>query len=111
MLMRTSSFKTGGYSGPKFFEFIPEDTKVVLLKGGGPIKQVKFENGQPTDTVDNVKIEVYFEGFGADKIKLPADFKLDPSIKDMQEITLVNPEACEVQRNIYFKADSIKPVK
>lgn len=109
--MKTSSFKVGGYSEPKFHEFIPEDTRVFYLAGSGPVKQVKFEDGKPTDKVDSLKVEVYFEGLGADKIKLPEDFKLDPSIKDMQEIKLVNPEACEVQRNLYFKASDIKSVK
>lgn len=109
--MRASNFQNGGYSNAKFIDLVGEDRDVFALLGAGPIATPKFVDHKPTQEIDSIKIEVYLKGLGADRVKLPATFELDPSIKDMQKIELVNPQACEVGNNVYFKADDIKPSK
>lgn len=105
-----SAFNTGGYSATKYSDLIG-DNKVHVLIGSGAIKQPKFVDGKPTDQIDATKIGIYIEGIGADTVKLPADFELSTTIKDMDEVILDNPEACEVNNNVYFRASGIKQSK
>lgn len=108
--MRISAFNTGGYSAEKYRDLIG-DNPVHVLIGSGAIKQPKFVDGKPTDKIDATKLGIYIEGVGADTVKLPADFDLPTTIKDMDEVTLDNPEACEVKNNVYFRASGIKQAK
>lgn len=108
--MRISAFNSGGYSAEKYRDLIG-DNPVHVLIGSGAIKQPKFVDGKPTDKIDATKIGIYIEGVGADTVKLPADFELSTTIKDMSEVTLENPEACEVKNNVYFRASGIKQSK
>lgn len=110
LLMRASNFQTGGYSEAKYQELVGE-RQAYLLMGSGPVATPKFVDKRPTEEIDSIKVEIYLEGLGADRIKLPANFKLNSSIKDMQPVELINPQACEVGNNVYFKADDIKAVK
>lgn len=110
MLMRASNFRIGGYSDGKWKELVG-DRKVHLLIGSGPVATPKFVDKRPTEEIESIKVEIYIEGLGADRIKLPANFQLNESIKDMQLVELVNPQACEVGSNVYFKADDIKAIK
>lgn len=110
LLMKMSKLQNNGYSG-EFAEKCLGDNNVRLLKGAGATKQPEYKNGQPTGEIGSTRLEIYIENVGADKVKLPADFDLDESIKDFSLIELVNVEAIQVKNNIYFRADDIKPTK
>lgn len=108
--MRASNFQMGGYSDGKWNELVG-DRKVHLLIGSGPVATPKFVDKRPTEEIESIKVEIYIDGLGSDRLKLPANFQLDSSLKDMQQVELVHPQACEVGNNVYFKADDIKAIK
>lgn len=85
--------------------------KKHLLLGSGLSQQPEYVNGKPTGKIANTRLEFYLEGVGADKIKLPADYQLDDSIKDFDQIEFINPEAIQVKNNVYFRAEGVKAVK
>ncbi|CAI2676801.1 hypothetical protein AKUG0402_UNKNOWN200070 (plasmid) [Apilactobacillus kunkeei] len=72
--MRASNFQTGGYSEAKYQELVGE-RQAYLLMGSGPVATPKFVDKRPTEEIDSIKVEIYLEGLGADRIKLPAILK------------------------------------
>lgn len=108
--MKMSKFSNTGYSSGLAMKLL-DNHPIHILIGEGATPQVEFKDGKPTGNINSVRVEFYIEGVGADRVKLPADFEIDPKIKDFDVIELVNVEAVEVNRNVYFRADDIKPAK
>lgn len=97
-----------GYS-VNLFKKMLGDFNTYILIGPGLRDQNQFDsNNHPTDKVVAKRVDLYFKGAGTQSIKLPASFKLDPSIKDMSKVKLINPSAIQVKSKIYLKADGIK---
>lgn len=84
---------------------------IRALVGGGLSQQPEYVDGKATGKIASTRLEFFLEDVGSDKVKLPADYELDPSIKDWSPIELVNPEAIQVNNNVYFRADGVKPAK
>lgn len=98
-----------GYSS-QTFDTTFGTKKGVLLKGNGPRTVIKFDQAtnKPTGEVINMKIDMYFLGMGVQEVKMPKGFSLTADVQDMQDVELVNPQACIIGNNVYVKADGIK---
>lgn len=84
---------------------------IRALVGSGLSQQPEYVDGKPTGKIASTRLEFYLEGVGSDNVKLPSYYELDPSIKDWSLIELVNPEAIQVNNNVYFKAEGVKLAK
>lgn len=95
--------RTSGYSAEVASLYVPEGTEVVLLSTQ-PEPRVKWENHKPTHDITGYRVlcgmpDNFFYVKLSKKVKLPA-FK--------SAIKLVGLEACEVDNNVWFKADDIE---
>ena len=104
--------KYNGYSAESFNNYFGKDVSIFLLTGNGisPAFGYDKEAKKSTKEVVGRYLETYFKGFGVQRVKLPKDFNID-GIKDLSQIELVDPEACEVNRQIFVRANGIKEVK
>lgn len=98
--------RTSGYSTQVASLYVPEGTEVVLLSTQ-PEPRVKWENHKPTNEVTGYRVlcgipDNFFYVKFDKKVKLPP-FKSD--------VKLVGLEACEVDHNVWFKAENIEEVK
>lgn len=99
--------RNGGYSTDTAKSYVDAKQPIRLLSTQLE-EQVLFENGKPTEDVAAYKAWFTQKGLPpftvkfAEKIKLPAYMAL---------VNFDNLQACEVNYNVYFKADGIKEVK
>ena len=98
--------KSSGYSSELANLYVPKDTEVVLLSTK-LIKQVRWEDGKPTAEVSGYKAlcgipDDYFA------VKLNKKVNLPPFCS---KIKFKGLEACEVEKNVYFRAEDIQEVK
>ncbi|MCK1236778.1 hypothetical protein MX003_03545 [Streptococcus uberis] len=101
-----TKYKKGGYSAQTANNYINHNLPIYLISNELE-KQVKFEDGKPTEEV--IAYKAYFSQKGLppfsikfnSKVKLPAYMSI---------VNLDNLQACEVNYNVYFKADDIKEV-
>lgn len=61
-----------------------------------------------SEEIEAKMITVYYPEMGVQEIRLPADYTLPNGLKDLSLITLVNPTACIVNKNVYVRAEGIK---
>lgn len=99
--MRTK--KNSGYSEEVANIYITKDTEVILLSTE-PEERVKWVDNKPTNEVTGYRIlcgmpDDYFYVKLDKKIKLPP-FKSDVKFQKL--------EACEVQGNVYFRAEGVE---
>lgn len=98
--------KTSGYSADLAKIYISDETRVLLLSTELQ-KQLKWVDGKPTDEVTGYKIlcgipdDYFFVKFDK-KVALPKFGSL---------IKLKGLEACEVEKNVYFRAKNLEEVK
>ncbi|MBW8036962.1 hypothetical protein E0700_01200 [Lactobacillus helveticus] len=97
--------RTNGYSSEVAKLYVPEGTKVVLLSTE-PEPRVKWLNHKPTNEITGYRVlcgipNNFFYVKFKKKVKLPA-FKAD--------IKLIGLEACEIENNVWFRAQDIKEV-
>lgn len=98
--------QNSGYSSEVANMYVPKDTEIVLLSTK-PIKQMKWEDGKPTNEVIGYKIlcgipDDYFTVKFSKKVSLPPF---------CSRIKFKGLEACEVEKNIYFRAEDIEELK
>lgn len=102
-----------GYTFEKYQEGGWDQIPIFALVGQGLIINPVFEKGTDgrnhpvPDSVESLTLEIYIKGVGADKVKLPADYKL-PKFDDLAQIKLVSPTAY-VNRygDYYFRASGV----
>lgn len=98
--------KTSGYSADLAKIYISDKTEVLLLSTELQ-KQFKWVNGKPTDEVTGYKVlcgipdDYFFVKFDK-KVALPQFGSI---------VKLAGLEACEVEKNVYFRAEGIEEVK
>lgn len=100
-----------GYSVEKFNELFgsENDYSAYLLKGSGLVPSYQFDkvNKKRTQDVIGQYADVYFSGAGVQRVKFPKNFTFD-TLEDLNAIKLVSPEACEVNGQVYVKAEGLK---
>lgn len=98
-----------GYQASRYQEIFG-DTSAIVLKGGGPQPSREFDNttNRYGTTIVGQRIEVYFKGLGTQVVKLPANFKFPKGMPDLAEVILVHPEACQIRRKVYVRAESLQ---
>lgn len=94
---------TNGYSKELASMYVSDDTEVVLLSTKLMI-QYKWRDNKPTDEIASYKVlcgmpDDYFYVKFDKKIKLPAF---------LSNIKFKNLEACEVNNNVWFRAEDIE---
>lgn len=98
--------QSSGYSADLAKLYLPEGTEVVLLSTK-LAKQVKWDGGKPTDQVTGYKIlcgmpDDFFTVKLSKKVSLPTF---------CSRIKFKGLEACEVEKNVYFRAENIEEAK
>ncbi len=104
--------KFSGYTKDNFNNYFGKDPIIYLLAGNGLTPAFGFDKevNKRTKEIVGQYLEVYFQGIGVQRIKLPKNFNAD-EIADLSKIELIDPEACEVNGRIFVKAKGIKEVK
>ena len=109
--MKANAFKkrAGGYSAEKAEQYIDTSKPVVVLTTEVDVKKKYDQDAQAyTDEIDSYRLWLIQEGTPPFEVK----FGSKPNTFDfLNEVMLVNLEACTVGYDVYFKADSIKAVK
>lgn len=101
-----TTFKKGGYSALTASEYVNSNRPIYLLSNELE-PQVKFEDRKPTDEI--VAYKAWFSQEGLPPFSVKFDSKI--TLPDyMSIITFKNLLACEVNYNVYFKADNLKEV-
>ncbi len=95
--------RSNGYSEAVANMYVPENTDVVLLSTK-PEPRVKWENHKPTDEITGYRVlcgmpDNFFYVKFDKKVKLPS-FNSKVKFKHLQ--------ACEVDNNVWFKAEDIE---
>lgn len=100
---RNSGYKPENYQ--KYFA----NRRFYATTGGGlqDVRKWDNDNKKYTDEVVAKALDLYVEGAGFQRVKFPTSINID-NIKELSEIELVNPVACEVRGNVYVKADGLK---
>ncbi|MHA2623617.1 hypothetical protein [Streptococcus uberis] len=101
-----AKYKRGGYSAQTANNYIDKNLPIYLVSDELET-QVKFEDGKPTDEI--IAYKAYFSQKGLP----PFIVKFDTKVKlpdFLSIIELENLQACEVNYNVYFKADNLKEV-
>lgn len=100
-------YKKGGYSEATAKQYINLTSPVYLLSSEVEPQQ-KFEDGKPTGEI--VAYKVWFSQKGLPPFQVK--FSEEPSLPEyLSLISFDNLQACEVNYNVYFKADGLKEVK
>lgn len=93
-----------GYSAEKAKEYV--DGKMILASVQDNIKYV-YEDGKQTDDIEAYYIWVANAHQNPFKVKLTEKPDLS-NLKIGDEIMFDNLQACEINYNVYFKADDFK---
>ncbi|AOT55863.1 hypothetical protein [Weissella soli] len=103
-----------GYTFAKYEEGGWDQIPIFALVGQGLIVNPVFEKGgdgkqHPVpDSVESLTLEIYIKVVGADKVKLPADYKL-PKFDDVAQIKFVSPTAyINPYGDYYFRASGVE---
>ena len=98
----------GGYSSDTFNKDFGQRRWFATIGGGlQDVRAWDNDKNRYTDQVIAKALDLYVEGAGFQRVKLPTSFNL-ANIAELSEIELVNPTACEVRGNVYVKADGLK---
>lgn len=98
--------RTSGYSAQVASLYVPDGTEVVLLSTQ-PEQRVKWEKHKPTNEVTGYRVlcgmpDNFFY------VKFDKEVKLPPFDS---KVKFKNLQACEVDSNVWFKADDIVEAK
>ncbi|WHI59334.1 hypothetical protein PYH69_11490 [Mammaliicoccus lentus] len=99
--------KKGGYSIRVAREYIDPSIPIYSLSSEFEI-QYRFDEGKPTNDISGYKAWFSQEGLPPFTVKFLEEVILPPY---QSLVTLENLQACEVNHNVYFKADNIKEIK
>ncbi|HFI0562649.1 TPA: hypothetical protein ACGO35_000326 [Streptococcus suis] len=101
-----AKYKKGGYSAHTANEYI-DSTKPIYLLSEKLDAQVRFDNGKPTE--DIISYKAWFSQAGLPPFSVKFEYEI--GLPDyMSIITFEVLKACEVNYNVYFKADGLKEV-
>ena len=99
--------RKGGYSAITANEYI-DNKQAIFCLSTELEPQIKFENGQPTGEIIAYKAWFSQKGLPPFQVKFESDVSL-PSYMDMVEFDML--EACQINYNVYFRAQDNKEVK
>ncbi|QDW98244.1 hypothetical protein [Staphylococcus agnetis] len=99
--------KKGGYSIRVAREYIDPSLPIYSLSTELEI-QYRFDEKKPTNDISSYKAWFIQEGLPPFTVKFIEEVTL-PTFQAL--VSFENLQACEVNRNVYFKADNIKEVK
>lgn len=99
-------YKKGGYSALTASEYVDSKQAIHLISSELE-EQVKFEDGKPTDEV--VAYKAYFSQEGLPPFSVKFNSKIELP-RYMSLVAFDNLQACEVNYNVYFKADGLSEV-
>lgn len=106
MKMKTQ-YRKGGYSNQTAEQYIDLQAPIYLLSDELEPQQ-RFEDGKPTGEIIAYKTWFGQKGLPPFQVKFPDE----PSLPDyLSLVSFENLMACEVNYNVYFKADGLKEVK
>lgn len=97
---------SAGYSKDIAKEYVDTNLPFAVLSTSLET-QTKWENGENTGEVVGYKAWFIQEGTEPFKVKFPNAVKLP---KFLAEVKFIDLKACEVQRNVYFKAKDLSEV-
>ena len=100
-------YKKGGYSSQTAREYV-DNAKPIYSLSVELDKQYQFEDGKPTKDISGYKAWFVQEGLPPFVVKFTKEIKLP---KFLSLVQFENLEACEVNYNVYFKANEISEVK
>lgn len=104
--MKTRNRK-GGYSVNTANEYI-DNKQAIFCLSTELEPQIKFEDGQPTGEIVAYKAWFSQKGLPPFQVKFESEVSL-PSYMAMVEFYTL--EACQINYNVYFRAQDIKEVK
>lgn len=94
-----------GYSSATASKYADVNGKFIVLTTQ-PEESVVWKDSQPTDEVNGYKYW-FIQVDGQEPFKVKFKKKLQ-GISFLDQVGLKQLEACEIQRNVYFKADGIE---
>lgn len=97
----------GGYSLLTTSKYIVPALPIYSLSTELEVQRV-FENGRPTNEIQAYKVWFVQEGLEPFQVKFLEEIEL-PDFLSVVEFD--NLEACEIKRNVYFRANGINEVK
>ena len=97
--------RISGYSPQTATKYADTDGKFIVLTTE-PEESVVWKDNQPTDEVNGYKYW-FIQVDGQEPFKVKFKKKLQ-GISFLDQVSLNQLEACEAQRNVYFKAAGIK---
>lgn len=95
-----------GYNVALFNEIFGENPIFSSLSVEEEIKWV-YKDNKRTDEVDGFSRYFIIPGQNPFLVKFPTS----QEIEQFAEVELINPVACKVKNNVYFKAESVKIIK
>ena len=95
-----------GYNVALFHEIFGEKPIFSSLSVEEEIKWV-YKDNKRTDEVDGFSRYFIISGQNPFLVKFPTS----QEIEQFAEVELINPVACKVKNNVYFKAESVKIIK
>lgn len=102
-----AKFRNGGYSSQTAVQYVSLQDPIYLLCDELEAQQ-KYEDGKPTGEVIAYKTWFGQKGLPPFQVK----FLEKPDLPDyLSLISFENLQACEVNYNVYFKADGFKEVE
>ncbi len=104
--MKFTLKKQSGYSSQLFNQIFGNETTAISLSTEADVR-MKYADGQRTDKIDSYRYTFVIKGQNPFEVK----FSESQGIAQFDEVELINPEACEVRGNIYFRADSVTVLK
>lgn len=99
--------RSSGYSENLAKLYVPIDITIYSLSEELNT-QVKWIDGKPTNDVTGYQCWFIAKGTEPFKVKFPTQIALPPMLS---KVKLQNLEACEVGRNVYFRAKAIEVIK
>lgn len=93
-----------GYSPQTASKYADIDAKFIILTTE-PEESVVWKDNQPTEVVNGYKYW-FIQVDGQEPFQVKFKKKLQ-SISFLDQVGLKHLEACEINRNVYFKADGI----
>lgn len=100
-------YRKGGYSNQKAEQYVDLQEPIYLFSDELEPQQ-KFEDGKPTGEIIAYKTWFGQKGLPPFQVK----FLEEPNLPDyLSLVTFENLQACEVNYNVYFKADGMKEVE
>lgn len=97
----------GGYSANIVQQYLDLAKPIYCISTELTVKY-QWKDGAPTEKIDGYKGWFCQEGVEPFAIKFPDNVALPPFLT---KVELKGLEACEVRRNVYFRAVSVKEAK